>query len=145
MWPITAFRKYWLTENGHTYCRDTQMKNFLIVAKLIIFGLAKSAAFNLLSKYAWVKEFFPLFVEYCNSWIFGLFFENMHEWIPHYWNPQEPKIGCTIIRNYSPEVWWFQLRTRPKILILKAYLVTILLTYIVSWTMNSVDHNTSVG
>ena len=57
---------------------------------------AKSAALrSLLTKNAWVKEFLQLCSENCISWIFGLFFENAHEWKPHHWNPQEPRIQCT--------------------------------------------------
>ena len=28
------------------------------------------------------------------SWIFGLFFENVHEWKQHHWNLQEPRTRC---------------------------------------------------
>ena len=60
----------------------------------------------LVNKNAWVKEFLHLCSENCISWIFGLCFENGHEWKPHHWNPQEPRIWCMhLMINRSQKFW----------------------------------------
>ena len=48
---------------------------------------------------AWVKEFIYLCGENRISWIFGLIFENAHEWKLHKWNPQEPRTRCKSNRS----------------------------------------------
>ena len=44
-----------------------------------------------------MKKFLHPCIENRISWIFGLFFENAHEWKMHHWNPQQPRTRC--IRN----------------------------------------------
>ena len=55
-----------------------------------------------------MKEFLDLCSEKCISWIFGLFFKNVHKWKPHHWNRQEPRNRCIIIHLTTDELLIFQ-------------------------------------
>ena len=71
----------------------------LSLAHAVFLGLwTKSTAVkSLVTKNAWAKEFLLLCSENHISWIFGLVFENVHEWKTHHWNAQDPRTQCTVV------------------------------------------------
>ena len=92
-----------------TYTQSLDRAVFLVWQK---FAWTKSAALkSLITKNAWVKEFLQLCTENHISWIFGLFFENVHEWKPHHWNRQEPRTRCTfpfyMELLWRFKIWWY--------------------------------------